>query len=88
MAEEKWLGEFEDLDPMLLVVYEGIAGLTIWSILLPIFQFIPCDHKVLCSGGRIEDTLGAFRSYAANPVLIAYSVGLVLSVTLLASVGI
>ena len=43
---------------------------------------------MLCSGGRIEDSLGAVRSYAANPVLIGYSVGLVLSVTLLASVGI
>lgn len=73
---------------MLLVVYEGIAGLIIWSILLPIFQVIPCESKVLCSGGHIEDSLGAFRSYAANPALIGYSIGLVLSVTLLASVGI
>jgi len=42
VAEEKWLTEFENLDPMMLVVYEGMAGILIWSVLLPIFQFIPC----------------------------------------------
>ena len=88
VAEEKWLGEFDNLDPMLLVVYEGVAGIMIWAFLLPIFQFIPCDNKALCSGGVIEDTAGAFRSYAANPTLILYSVSLIISVTFLASAGI
>lgn len=83
VSEEKFLGDCETLDPLLLVGYEGIAGFIIWMILLPAFQFIPCDAKSVCTNGVIEDSIGVFRDYAANPILILYSVGMVIVVSIL-----
>lgn len=37
VAEEKFLGDQDDLDPMLIVAYEGVAGFFLWVVLLPIF---------------------------------------------------
>jgi hypothetical protein len=42
IIEEKFMGENEVLDPILVVAYEGVAGVIIWLIVLPILQFIPC----------------------------------------------
>jgi hypothetical protein len=85
VAEEKFLGDFDDLDPMLVVGYEGIAGCLLWLILLPIFNLIKCDSQALCHNQDhvIESTLGVFRDYAANPLLIWQSVATILCVTIL-----
>lgn len=77
ILEEKFMGEDEVLDPILVVAYEGVAGVIIWLIVLPILQFIPCTSEALCTNGVVEDSLGAFRDYAANPIQILYSVILV-----------
>ena len=37
MTEEKFFGDQDDLDPMLVVAYEGVAGFLLWMVLLPIF---------------------------------------------------
>ena len=70
IIEERFFGEQEDLDPLLTVGYEGIAGFIFWAIALPIMQSIKCDVKALCAYGRIEDTVRVFQDYAANPTLI------------------
>ena len=36
VAEEKFLGDFESLDPLILVVGEGVAGCIIFLVVLPI----------------------------------------------------
>ena len=60
VAEEKFLGDCDDLDPMLVVGYEGVASFCLWLVLLPIFQFIPCSIDSICTNGVIEDTYGTF----------------------------
>ena len=77
IIEEKFLGDQESLDPLLIVGYEGIGGICIWSVLLPIFQHIPCDNKTLCVNGVVEDTVGVFEDYAANTSLILQSILLI-----------
>ena len=83
VTEEKFLGDNDDLDPMLIVGYEGVAGLVAWSILLPIFQFVPCSFDSVCTNNVIEDTAGVFIDYHANPMLALYSVLMCLLVTVL-----
>ena len=62
VAEEKFLGDCEELDPMLMVGFEGLAGFILWLILLPIFNFVPCTSEELCDekNGVIESSIAAF----------------------------
>ena len=76
VVEEKLLGSYS-LDPLKVVGLEGLWGFIMWCILLPIFQQIECDkekYKELCPYGRLEDSVQAFKDYAANPTLIWLSV--------------
>lgn len=43
VVEEKFLGDFEDLDPIMMAGIEGVWSLAIWLIVLPILQVIPCS---------------------------------------------
>jgi drug/metabolite transporter (DMT)-like permease len=61
IVEEKLLGNYY-LDPLKVVGLEGLWGLVIWCILLPIFQQIQCTGE-LCPYGRLEDSMQAFRDY-------------------------
>ena len=88
VAEEKFLGDCDTLDPLVVVGFEGVWGLLAWAVLLPIFQFVPCSFDSVCTNGIIEDTAGVFRDYAANPVHIAYSLSLILLVTALNVCGV
>ena len=36
IVEEKYFGDFEELDPFLMVGFEGLWGCLIWLIALPI----------------------------------------------------
>lgn len=83
VTEEKLLGDSEDLDPLLVVGFEGLWGLLAWAVLLPAFQFIHCDLASICTNGVVEDTVGVFEDYAANPTQIIYSVFMVFLVTFL-----
>jgi riboflavin transporter FmnP len=88
VAEEMYLGDYEDLDPLIIVGWEGVWGASLWCVLLPIFQNIPCDNNLVCTNGVVEDTLGAIEDYKANPQLILLSVLLVLDVSLLNIAGV
>ncbi len=59
VIEEKFLGDYY-LSPMKVVGMEGIWGVVLFAILLPIFQFVPCSLD-FCSNGVIEDTHLALR---------------------------
>ena len=39
VVEEKFLGDFDDVDPIYLVGAEGLWSLLIWCIVLPILQY-------------------------------------------------
>ena len=88
VIEEKFFGQQEDLDPLLIVGFEGIAGILFWVIALPIMQSVTCDVKALCAFGRIEDTVRVFEDYAANPTLIVQSVVLIFVSCIVNSTGV
>jgi hypothetical protein len=78
IVEEKLLGSYY-LDPLKVVGLEGLWGLIMWCILLPIFQQIQCTGE-LCPYGRLEDTMQAFRDFGANYILIILSISICLSI--------
>lgn len=79
IVEEKLLGDYY-LDPLKVVGLEGVWGLLMYAILLPIFNNIPCDVEGLCNNGVLEDTLAAFRDFGSNPALIGLSIGICFSI--------
>jgi len=68
VVEEKFLGDFDDVDPMYLVGVEGLWSLLIWCIVLPILQIIPCQNPDLCPFERPENTLEAFEQLRMQPM--------------------
>lgn len=72
IAEEKFLGDCEELDPMLMVGFEGLAGFILWMVLLPIFNLVKCTNAELCDekNGVIESSIAAFQSFGFNNLLI------------------
>jgi len=60
---------------MTLAIGEGLCGIALFFIALPILQFIPCDAENLCVNGKVSDMTQVYRDFAANPILIAYAVG-------------
>ena len=58
IVEEKFLGEFEDLDPYKMAGIEGCFGACMWLVILPILNLIPCSSKDhLCSFGYVENSI-------------------------------
>ena len=61
----------------------------LWGfVLLPVFQFVPCHIKSVCTNGVIEDTVGVFQDYAANPLLALFSLILIIDVSILNIAGV
>lgn len=79
IVEEKLLGDYY-LDPLKVVGLEGVWGLLMYCILLPIFNNIPCDVDGLCNHGYLENTLDAFHDFGSNPALIGLSIGICFSI--------
>ena len=67
VTEEKLLNE-TNLDPLLVVGYEGFLGCCIFAILLPLFQQIECTGP-LCHNGLLEDSLSAIRDHQNNHII-------------------
>eukprot|EP00347_Sterkiella_histriomuscorum_P013774 403363419 len=87
IVEEKLLGDYY-LDPLKIVGLEGVWGLLMWCILLPIFNNIPCNVQGLCNNGVLEDTLVAFQEFGKNPILILLSVGICFSIACFNAFGV
>jgi hypothetical protein len=87
IVEEKLLGQYY-LDPLKVVGFEGLWGLLIWCILLPIFQQIPCSSKDLCPYGVLEDSTQAFKDFGNHHVLIGLSVAICFSIALFNAFGV
>ena len=54
VSEEKILAHYE-IDPMLMVGYEGLFGLIIMSIVLALAYFIPCESATFCPTGHLDN---------------------------------
>ena len=89
IVEEKLLGSYY-LDPLKVVGLEGLWGLIMWCILLPIFQQIKChtDNNELCPYDKLEDTMRAFQDYDANKILIVLSVCICCSIACFNAFGV
>jgi len=70
IVEEKLLGSYY-LSPMKTVGWEGIWGTCLFVILLPIFQYIPCQSEI-CSDGYIEDSKGALNMIEQSAPLVIF----------------
>ncbi len=66
------MDDFDDLDPQKFTGIQGIVGLIIWLIALPILQFIPCSNIEICPYGVIENSLAAFKEIAGQPMHILW----------------
>jgi len=80
IIEEK-LFEGYYIDPMYAVGCEGMFGTLYFSILLPIFQYVPCTTDGVCgNNGKIDDTAQAFRQLGQWWELLVFSLGIVVSI--------
>lgn len=73
---------------MKVVGFEGLWGILMWCVLLPIFQFIPCTQPDLCPYGKLEDSYRAFQDYNANFWLIILSIAICLSIAFFNGFGV
>jgi len=64
--EEKFLSEYDDLHPLIVVGWEGIWGSIILFVMLLVFQFIPCSSTTLCSGDVIENSISALQELGTS----------------------
>ena len=77
IAEEKLFGLYY-LHPIEVVGWEGFWGACMYSVLLVIFQFIPCHNDKICLYGTVEDTLHAFYEWGLNNWLWVFAILLVI----------
>lgn len=87
VVEEKLLGNYY-LDPLKVVGLEGLFGLIMWCILLPIFQQIHCSDDKLCPYGVLEDTMRAFHDFDYNKTLILLSAAVCVTMALFNGFGV
>lgn len=71
--EEKFLSDYEDVHPLLVVGWEGLWGTLIMTVMLVALQLIPCDHEALCNHGVIEDSLAALQELGSSHIQIAFT---------------
>ena len=87
ISEEKILSGYY-LDPLLVVGLEGFWGCLIYSVLLPIFQHIDCDNPKMCATPTLEDTTTAFHQIGSHGMLIATSLGIIVSISCFNATGV
>mmetsp|Transcript_6634 Transcript_6634/g.9804 ORF Transcript_6634/g.9804 Transcript_6634/m.9804 type:complete len:373 (+) Transcript_6634:8-1126(+) len=56
--------------PAEAVGMEGFIGIGYCIILLPVLNLIPCHDKALCSHGKVENSLQAFKMLGDSPLLL------------------
>ena len=72
--EEKFLDEYDDVHPLVVVAWEGIWGTLFMTVILLAMQFIPCSNKNLCSpSGVIEDSYGAIIELGTSQPQLIYT---------------
>lgn len=67
------MDQFDDVDPLIVVGYEGIWGVVFNIPMLVIFNLIPCSNAQLCNGGVIENSLNALKELSMSPAQSIYT---------------
>jgi hypothetical protein len=80
--EEKFLSEYADVHPLIVVGWEGIWGTLILVLMLLSMQFIPCSSESLCSvrpdgTGVIEDSYSAILELGSSTAQIVFTIALI-----------
>ena len=78
IIEEKIMHTQKYLHPMQIVGVEGVCASLMWTIVLLIFQFLPCHNESFCTDERLENTYNAWEDYASNSMLIYQSIAILL----------
>jgi hypothetical protein len=60
VIEEKFICQYEDMDPIFMTGMQGLWGFLMWLVILPIMQAIKCSHPDLCPYGAVENVSLAF----------------------------
>jgi drug/metabolite transporter (DMT)-like permease len=89
IVEEKLLGKYY-LEPFLIVGTEGMWGTAYYFVLLPIMQYIHCEHSEnsLCNFGYFENSAYAFAQMGDNPWIPTLSCMTIFSIAFFNSFGI
>ena len=66
VIEEKFMQDYEDMHPLLLVGFEGLWGTLLTTLMLIAFQFIPCSNADLCNKGVIENSYFALLELGSS----------------------
>ena len=80
--EEKFLSEYADVHPLIVVGWEGIWGTIILILMLLGMQFTPCSNANLCSVGAggvgvIEDSYSAILELGSSQAQILFTIALI-----------
>ena len=78
IVEEYFIGDYY-LDPLKVVGTEGMWGTLYFLIALPIMQAVKCDNA-LCNFNYFENSSYAFAQMADNPLIIVYTLGIMVSI--------
>ena len=70
VVEELFFSKIK-IDPLYAVGLEGLFGVGYFAILLPILYFIPCNLE-FCLGGRVEDSILAFKQIGSNSAIALF----------------
>jgi hypothetical protein len=70
-----------------VVGFEGLWGVLVYAILLPIFQHINCSGS-LCPSGILEDTKAVFDSWKYDNIIWLQSIGVICSISCFNATGV
>lgn len=87
VTEEKLFSNYY-LHPLKVVGWEGCWGVIIYSILLVILQFIPCNSDEICPYGHLEDTPQALYEWSKNSGIWISTIFYVISVACFNCLGV
>lgn len=76
-----------ELHPFELIGWEGLWGCVFHLVMLPIFYQIPCTQQI-CSNGRVEDVVLAFKELSNSSTLVSLSIGIIICISLFNGLGV
>lgn len=88
LVVEEYLLRSIDVEPLRAIGVEGMCGFVYTLILLPILYLIPCSNSVLCSDGKVEDSVLAIEQLFSDGKLMMLWLGFMFTIALLYWTGI
>ena len=88
LVVEEYLLRNNNFEPLHATGVEGMCGFVYTLLLLPILYFIPCSSDVVCSRGRVEDSIFAFQQLSSSVSLLMLWLCFMLTIAILYWTGI